>query len=150
MGLSAGRLAKALRNLCLGSAPEVAEDGQHAAVIVGDLGEIELAEQAPNMRLDSFRAHEQCLADPLIGSPLRHQLEDLALARRQLSEWVRATPSIHHLADYGAIDDALTGDHPAQRVDQVLDTTNVFLEKVSNAGRALFDQPHRVGWVEIL
>src|SRR4029450_7326030 len=64
------------------------EDREHAPVIVGALGEPELAEDVRGVLLHRALCDHQAFSDPLVRAALGHQLEHLALARAQLQERV--------------------------------------------------------------
>src|SRR6476620_2144540 len=68
--------------------PQPGQDGEHAAVIVGRLLEPELREDARDVCLDGLVPDDERRADRPVRSPLRHQREDLALARGQIHEWI--------------------------------------------------------------
>src|SRR5262249_16429465 len=72
-----GRGARGLRGA------QVREHGEHPAVVVVAGREIELGEDARHVLLDCAQGHEQPLCDRLVGAPFGHQLQHLALARRQ-------------------------------------------------------------------
>src|SRR5262249_24510884 len=70
---------------CIGvSGPQVLQDRKHAAMVLLVGREVELGEDARHVLLDRPRRDEHALGDRLVRPPLRHQLDHLALARRQL------------------------------------------------------------------
>jgi len=51
---------------------EVGEHGVDASVFAGVVGEVEFAQDAPDVRLDRFACYEELFADPAVGSSLCH------------------------------------------------------------------------------
>ena len=75
------------------------QHGEHAAVVLGAAGHAELGEDARDVLLDGVRRDDQRLGDALVRAPLGHQLEHLALARRQLVERIVAAAAAEHVRD---------------------------------------------------
>src|SRR5262245_60960022 len=73
------------------------EDGEHAAVILGRRREVELAEDARHVLLDGALGDDEALCDRLVRASFRHQLEHLALARRQRLDGIVPAPPAHEL-----------------------------------------------------
>ena len=71
---------------------EEREHGEDAPVIVLDGRKAELGEDARNVLLDRAQGDEQALRDCLVGAPLGHQPDHLALTGRQLLERVVGAP----------------------------------------------------------
>ena len=59
---------------------EKAQDREHAPVVLGGSGKSQLDEDARDVLLDGAGRDEELLPDCLVGAPLCHQLEHLALA----------------------------------------------------------------------
>jgi hypothetical protein len=55
-------------------------------VVVSCDGQVELCEDAADVRLDRLRTQEQRVADRRIGPSLRHEREDLLLPAREFLE----------------------------------------------------------------
>src|SRR5581483_12224963 len=66
--------------------PQVGQHGEDAAVVGGGGRESELAEDARDVFLDRPLGDDEALGDRGVRPSLRHQLEHLTLARRQLVE----------------------------------------------------------------
>ena len=77
-----------LRLSSVRSGAEKGEDGVHAPVLARVRREVELAEDAADVRLDGLARHEELLADPPVGPPLGDEREHLELARREGGERV--------------------------------------------------------------
>src|SRR4051812_36727879 len=73
-----------------GSPPQVRQYGEHAPVILGSRRQAELGEDARDVLLDGAQRDHEPLRDRLVRAALRHQLEHLALARRELVERIVA------------------------------------------------------------
>src|SRR5262249_23298094 len=65
---------------------QIRENRVHAPVVGGGAGELELPDDMTHMGLDSVRREVEPLGDPAVRQALRHQREDLALARCELVE----------------------------------------------------------------
>src|SRR4029079_1429807 len=90
------------------SSAQVGEDGQDAAVVFGCLGQSQLLEDAGDVLFDGAFGHHHPLRDAGIGTALRHQLQHLTLARRQLAERIITPVATHQLADHRRIQRATT------------------------------------------
>src|SRR5207237_4976838 len=77
---------------------QVREHREHAAMVLRRRGEPELPEDARHVLLDRAWRDEEPLADRLVRATLRHQLEHLRLARRQLGDGVVAAAAADELA----------------------------------------------------
>src|SRR5437868_13680063 len=75
------------------------EHREHAAVVLGGGRQPELHEDARHVLLDGAHGHEHPLGDRLVRTAFRHQLEHLALARRQLGERIVAAAATHEPRD---------------------------------------------------
>ena len=62
---------------------EEGDHGQNAAMIVRRVRELQLLEDVPHMLLDGALGEPENPRDPGVRAPLRHQRQDLTLARRQ-------------------------------------------------------------------
>ena len=71
----------------------------HAPVLAGVRGELELAQDASDVRLHGLSRHEELVRDPTVGLSLCDQHEDLTLTRRQLSEGVPHSWGCDELGD---------------------------------------------------
>src|SRR5688572_16211626 len=95
------------------SGAEKREHGEHATVVVRARGQAELREDARHVLLDRPERDEHALGDRLIRASFRHELEHLALARREQVEWIVASLAAYQLAHDGGIERrAAVGDPP--------------------------------------
>src|SRR5438034_8275371 len=65
-------------------AAEVGQHGEHPAVILRRRLQLELAEDDPDVALDGSFGEPEPIADRRVGTTLRHELEDLSFARREV------------------------------------------------------------------
>src|SRR5262249_28320267 len=72
---------------------EEREDGDDAAMKVFGDGNLKLAEDVPDVLLDSAFAHPECLRDRRIRASLCYELHHLALTRRERLQRVRPRES---------------------------------------------------------
>src|SRR5690242_2386000 len=79
--------------------PQVGEHREHAPVILLVRRQAELHEDARDVLLDRTKRDDEALGDRLVGAALRHQLEHLALARRELRHRVLAAAAAHQPSD---------------------------------------------------
>src|SRR6266545_700693 len=80
--------------------PQVLQHGQDAPVILGRRREPQLPEDARHVLLDRAERDHHSLRDCLVRAPLGHQLEYLALARRQVLERIVAPAAADELRDH--------------------------------------------------
>src|SRR5262245_57394336 len=78
---------------------EEAEHRQHAAVILGRSRQPQLREDARYVLLDRTGRDEETLPDRLVRAALGHQLEHLALSRRERCERVARATAPDELGD---------------------------------------------------
>src|SRR5690349_6312058 len=98
-------------------APEVCEDGEYSAVVLWRFSDSELREGASDVGLDGLRTEPECATDPLIGTALGHQRQDLALARCERIERIRVPASGEQLIHDRAVDDAFPFGNPPHGVE---------------------------------
>src|SRR4051812_33250873 len=79
------------------SRAQVGQNGQNAPVLFPAFAQLELAENAAHMALDSPLAQEQPIAYRLIGTPLRHQSEHLVLALGEVLQGILLAASSQQL-----------------------------------------------------
>src|SRR5581483_6836925 len=79
--------------------PEVREHRQHPPVVVRARRQPQLPEDARHVLLDGALGDDERVRDRLIRAPLRHQLEHLALARREVGDRVVAALAADELRD---------------------------------------------------
>jgi hypothetical protein len=115
-----------------GSAPEIREDREDAAIGRIVQGQVELAEDRAEVLADRALADHQGRGDRGVGLALGHQREDLLLAGGQPGQRVASVPD-QLPYDLGVDDGAALG-HPAHGVDELLDVADAFLEEIADAG----------------
>jgi len=121
---------------------EEGDDGEHAAMIVCGLRERELAEDASDVLMDGALANPQLAGDPRVRAALRHQLENLALARRQLAERIVDTARRDQLFHQPRVDDRPAAGDPLEGLEKLADLSDPALEQVSDPA-PLREQVHR-------
>src|SRR5437867_608409 len=99
-----GDVASPLLGVWLTPAFEKGKHGQDAAVVLRGCRQAKLLEDAGHVLLDGPGCDEHPLADCLVRATLGHQLEHLALARRELSERVVSPPPAHELRHDGGVE----------------------------------------------
>ena len=90
------------------------------------------------------------LGDPPVRAALAHQLEHLALARRERVERVLAAPAPEHPRDDVGVERGAALGHPAHRVGERGEVGDAVLEEVADALGAVADQVERVALVGVL
>ena len=113
------------------------EHGEDAPVVLAGLGKSQLGEDAVDVLLDGPLRHPQQSADACVGPAFRHQLEHLALARRQDVERVVRPARGDQLLNERRVDDGSPRDDP---LDELTPREREVLELMasgrSNAGIA--------------
>src|SRR5262245_33507665 len=93
--------------------------------------ETELREDRPDVALDGSQLEDQRGCNGLVGSSLRHQAEDLALARCQFIEWRVVARSAEQLRDDLRIDHRSAGSNPPNGIGKLLHVGDLILEQVA-------------------
>ena len=119
-------------------------------MIVGRGLQTKLEEDAPDVGLDRAVGQEQLLRDRPIRSTLRHQREDLALACRELVQWILMPSPADQEGDHAGIDDELPRRDPADAADEVIEILDAILEHVARAARPILDEADRVVHLHVL
>src|SRR4051794_31732517 len=132
------------------SSLQVCEYGQDAAVIFGCLGQSQLLEDAGDVFFDGAFGHHHPLRDAGIGAALGHQLQHLALTRRQLRQRIIAAVASHQLTDNRRIQRATTLPHPPHRSGELVDIRHTILQQVADTLTRLRQQLHRIPRLHVL
>ena len=82
-----------------GSRTEVRQDGEHAAVVVLRVGQLELPEDVADVLLGGAFGDAEELGDPDVGPTLRHGREHLAFAWRERGQRIVGPVANHELGD---------------------------------------------------
>ena len=90
------------------------------------------------------------LGDRLVRAALGHQLEHLALARRQLLERIVAAAPADELRDDGRVERRAALGDAAHRRGELVHVGDAVLQQVADALGALAEQLHRVGRLDVL
>ncbi len=119
-------------------------------MILGRRGEVELEEDARDVLLDRAWRDEEPVGDRLVRAALGHELEHLALARRQERERVVPAASAEELGDDGGVErGAPLRDAPHGR-RELVDVRHPILQQVSETLGRLREEVHRVGGLHVL
>ncbi len=102
------------------------------------------------MLLDRAFRDDQLLRDRLVRPSLRHQLQHLALAWRQLRERVVAAAAAHELRDDGRIERRAAFRDATHGRAELLHVGDAVLEQVADALGALRQELHRVTGLDVL
>jgi anti-sigma regulatory factor (Ser/Thr protein kinase) len=112
---------------------EERDDGEHAAVIVRSLRERQLAEDAPHMFMDGSLADPQLAGDTSVRSALGHELENLALTGREVTQGILDSARGDELGDQPGVDDRTAVGDPLERLKEVPDVSDPALQQVADA-----------------
>ena len=116
------------------------QHGEDAAVVLGAAADAELGEDARDVLLDGVRGDDERLGDAAVRAALGHQLEHLALARRERLERVVAAAAAEHPRDDGRVEHRPAGGHAPDGVGEVREVGHAVLEQVADALGAVADQ----------
>ena len=97
-----------------------------------------------------MRGDDQRLGDALVRAPLGHQLEHLALARRERLERVLAAAPAEHVGDDRRVQHRPAGGDAPHGVGEQLEVRHAVLEQVADAGGVVADQVDRVALLRVL
>jgi hypothetical protein len=98
---------------------EVAEDGEHAAVVGVRRRQAELAEDVADVLLHGLLRDHKARGDRAVGPALGHQGQHIALPGREGPEPVGAATGAQQLRHDLRVEGGATGGHPAQRPDEL-------------------------------
>src|SRR5690606_9299989 len=132
-----------------GAGPQVLQDGQHPAVLVGVGKQVELGENGPDVLLYRAFRDEQPRRDPGVVEALGHSGEHLGFAWTQPVQHVvgvAAQQLRHHLRVDGG---PAVGD-TAQGLQELVDVGHAVFEQVADLGRATAQQLRGVGADHVL
>src|SRR5262245_24889895 len=113
-------------------------------------GEAELSEDARHVLLDGALGHDEPLRDRLVRPALRHQLEDLALTRRQGRDRVVAAPPADELRHDRGVERRAAVRNAADRARELPDVGDSVLEQVADPLRVVREQLQRVVRLDVL
>ena len=113
-------------------------------------GETKLPEDARHVLLDRAQRHHHLLGDRLVRAALRHQLEHLALARRQLRERIVAAPPADEPRDHLRVERGAAVRDPFHRGGELLHVGDAVLEQVADALGVSLEQLERVAGLDVL
>ena len=119
-------------------------------MILGAGAHAELGEDARHVLLDGVRRDDEHLGDALVRAALGHQLEHLALARRQRVQRVVAAAPAEHVRDDGRVEHRAAGGHALDGVGEQREVGHAVLEQVADALGAVADQVDRVALLGVL
>ena len=105
---------------------------------------------AGDVLLDGPLGHDQAVRDRLVGEPLGHQPEHLALAGRQVGQPVLTAPAADELRDDARVEGAAPAGDAAGGVGQLVTRRDAVLEQVADALRRLGQQVHRVVGLDVV
>jgi hypothetical protein len=121
------------------------------APVLASVGrQVELGEDAADVRLDGLACHEEVIGDPAVGLTLGDEREHLALARGELGERIAGGGGGEELVDERALDDGSAGGNLVQCVDELGDVGDPVFEQVADALGGAGDELQRVLDVEVL
>ena len=96
-------------------------NGEDAPVVVGGCRQRELSEDARDVLLDSPLGDHEPLGDAVIRAALGHQLQHLALARRELVKRTSPSPAADQARDNLRVKRCAASGHALDRGCEVLD-----------------------------
>src|SRR5918999_449541 len=123
---------------------------QYAARFAAGGRQPELSEDARDVFLDRAQRDHQRVGDPLIRAARGHQLEHLALARRQLGEGIVASPPREQARHDDRVDRRAARSHALHGGDELLDVADAVLEQVPHPIRGVGEQLHRQSKLDVL
>ena len=100
--------------------------------------------------LDRAERHEQALRDRLVRTALGHQLENLALARRQLVERVVSALPPDQLAHDGGVEGRTAVRDPSDGRAELLEVGDAILQQIPDPLGARLEQRHRIAGLDVL
>ena len=113
-----------------------AQEGDHRedpAVVLGRLRQGELHQDAVDMLLDRALRHPQPTPDAGVRAAFGHQLEDLALARREALERVLGRTGRQELDDEREVDDRAAAAHAVEALEELVDVRDPALQQVAGS-----------------
>src|SRR5439155_10369370 len=131
-------------------AAEVGQHGEHPAVILRRRLQLELAEDDPDVALDGSFGEPEPIADRRVGTTLRHELEDLSFARREVVQRARRATPTEERRDHFGIDDRAAATDPLDRVDELGEVADTVLQEVPDAAWRVAEEPQDVPGLDVL
>src|SRR3954468_12265659 len=110
---------------------EEPDRGEHTAVIVIALRQRELHHDAVHVSLDRASCNPESSCDAGVRASLRHQREDLTLARRQLLERITHFPRRNELLNKQWVNDRSTTAYASNGVEKLVKLGDPTLEQVA-------------------
>ncbi len=117
-------------------------------MVVAGVLEAELLEDGGDVLLDGADADDEALGDGGVGAALRHQLEDLALARGQRRQRVGAAHQ--QLAHDLRVEHRAAGRDSGDGVAQLVEGGDAVLEEVAGAALAAREELLCIGALDVL
>jgi len=108
------------------------DHGEHPAMIVDSLRERQLAQDATDMLMDGAFADPELAGDPGVRAALGHELEDLALARREVAKGILDSPSGDELLHQPRVDDRAAGGDALKRLKKVVHLGDPALQQIAD------------------
>ena len=118
------------------------DHGEHPAMIVDGLRERQLAQDAADMLMDSAFADPQLAGNTSVRPALGHQLENLALARREVAKRISDSPGPDELFHQPRVDDRTAVGDPLERPEKVPHLGDPALQQIANPA-PFGEQAHR-------
>jgi hypothetical protein len=114
---------------------EILENGQHAPVGICGRRQVELSENARHVLLDGAVGDHELLGDRAVRSPLRHQAENLGLARGETSERIAFAVAPEEMTDDLWIERRPTTRNTIDRVGELTQIGHPLLEQAGSGGQ---------------
>ena len=112
--------------------------------------ELELREDARDVRFDRLRRKEWTLADRLVRATLRHQCQDVALPLREIVERHRGAPPADELSNDFRIDDGAAARDPPDGIGEIVKVLDAVLEEIADAPGTIADEAQCIGRLGVL
>lgn len=119
-------------------------------MVVGRRGEVELREDARHVLFDGAQCDEHPVRDRLIRATLGDQLHHLSLARGERIEGIIGTSPSEELAHDVGVERRASFTHAAYSRGELLEIRDPVLQQVTDAVRAVFEQPDRICGLDVL
>src|ERR1700733_9756792 len=114
---------------CRRSGFQVAQDGEHPAVVGIRRGQGELAEDVRDVLFDGPLGYHESRGDRVVGPALGHQRQHLALSGCEGAELVGTSAGRQKLRDDFRVGGGPPGGHPAQSFEELIDVADPVLEQ---------------------
>ena len=121
---------------------EERDNREHAAMIIRGLRERQLAQDAADMLMDGAFADPELAGDTGVRPALGHELEDFALARREVAKGISDSPGGDDFLNQPRVDDGTAVGDPLERLKKVAHLGDPALQQVADLA-PLGEQAHR-------